>query len=176
MIRIRLLTSALRRQLKSPLGTLITGPAEDTIDALKQIVKEEKPDKIISVGDAVSSSMIENDITPNVLIVDNRIMRKKIEPIPHNASQTFHLKNPPGTLTNEAWIVIKNALRQESPTRVLVDGEEDLLALIAVLCAPENSIVVYGQPNEGIVIVTVTEQRKAVTRQIVEDMKTSTKS
>ncbi len=176
MIGIRLLTPVLRRKLKSPLGTLIQGPVDETIRALKKLIEEEKPCKIISVGDAVSNNMIENGIFPSVLIVDNRIMRKEVEPIPLHTSQTFHLKNPPGTLADEAWSIIEDALRQGNTTRVLVDGEEDLLALVAVLCAPENSIVVYGQPNVGIVVVPVTEQKREVTRQLVEEMESCTKS
>ena len=42
----------------------------------------------------------------------------------------------------------------------MVDGEEDLLALVAVLYAPQNSFVVYGQPHCGIVFVKVTSRRK----------------
>jgi uncharacterized protein (UPF0218 family) len=53
---------------------------------------------------------------------------------------------------------------------VLVEGEEDLLTLVAVLKAPENSLVVYGQPHEGIVAVRVDKTTKEKVRQIVETM------
>ncbi len=59
---------------------------------------------------------------------------------------------------------------------MVVDGEEDLLTLVAVLCAPENSLVVYGQPHEGIVVVKVTEKTKRKIRRIVEAMETFSKS
>ncbi len=44
---------------------------------------------------------------------------------------------------------------------IIVDGEEDLLTLIAVLVRARRSLVVYGQPHEGIVVVKVTSEKKA---------------
>lgn len=170
MIKIRFLTPALRKKLKSPLGLLIQGSVDETIKQLKRFIEEEKPVRIISVGDAVSNSMIKNGISPDVLIVDNRVMRKKVKPILVDVNRTLNIKNPPGTLTDEAWAVIEDTLKQRQTTRVLVDGEEDLLTLVAVLCAPEKSLVVYGQPQVGIVAVKVTEQKKKLARQLVEEM------
>jgi len=170
-LKIRFLTPALRKKLKSPLGLLIQGSVDETIEQLKSFIEEEKPTRIISVGDAVSNNMIEKGISPDVLIVDNRVMRKKVRPIPVDVSRTLNIKNAPGTLTDEAWTVIEDALKQKQTTRVLVDGEEDLLTLVAVLCAPEKSLVVYGQPQVGIVAVKVTEQKKKLARRLVEEMK-----
>jgi uncharacterized protein (UPF0218 family) len=34
------------------------------------------------------------------------------------------------------------------------------LALCAILYAPENFFIVYGQPGEGIVVVKATKQKK----------------
>ncbi|MGQ9459699.1 MAG: GTP-dependent dephospho-CoA kinase family protein [Candidatus Bathyarchaeaceae archaeon] len=170
MIEIRRLTPKLREELKSPLGLLIQGSFNETMKKLKELIKKEKPSKIISVGDSVSESMTRHGISPQVLIVDNKVMREPIHPIAVDADQTLHLKNPAGTLAEEAWTVIKEALKGKRQTRVLVDGEEDLLTLVAVLCAPENSLVVYGQPREGIVVVKVTEKTREMVRRIVDSM------
>jgi len=131
---------------------------------------------VIGVGDAVSDNMIKHSISLQVLIVDNKIMRASIKPIVAEADQTLHLRNPPGTLTEEAWEVIENALSGKGRTKVLVDGEEDLLALVALLCAPEDSFVVYGQPREGIVVVKVTEDMREKIHRIVDVMEESSKS
>jgi len=143
---------------------------------LKELIKKEKPSMVISVGDTVSDNMTKHGISLQVLIVDNKVMRDPIQPITVDADQTLHLKNPPGTLTEEVWTVIRKALREQGRTKVLVDGEEDLLTLVAVLCAPENSLVVYGQPHEGIVVVKVTEKMREKTRRIVDAMTQSSKS
>lgn len=170
-MQTRLLTPSLREKLKSPLGLLIKGSFNETMRKLKELIEKEKPLMVISVGDVVSDNMMKHGLSPQVLIVDNKVMREPITPIPVQVDQTLHAKNPPGTLTNEAWSVMQEALKREKRTKVLVEGEEDLLTLAAVLCAPENSFVVYGQPSEGIVVIKVTEQEKEMVRQIVEAMK-----
>jgi len=175
-MEIRRLTPLLRKRLKSPLGLLIRGTSDETMKKLKELVEKEKPSKIISVGDIVSENMAKHGISPQVMIVDNRVMREPITPIFLKADQTLHLKNPPGTLTSQAWSVMQEALKQVQRTKVVVDGEEDLLTLVAVLCAPENSLVVYGQPHEGIVVVRVTEQKSGMIRRIVEAMEEFSKS
>lgn len=125
---------------------------------------------IISVGDVISQNMTKNNIPVHILIVDNKVMREPITPISLEAEQTLRVKNPSGTLTLETWRILKEALRQKRKTRVLVDGEEDLLTLVAVLRAPENSFVVYGQPKEGVVVVKNTKQAKEKVRKIIEEM------
>ena len=176
MIKIRRLTPALREKLKFPIGLLIQGTSDETMKKLGELVEKEKPLKIISVGDVVSNNMTKHGIFPQVMIVDNRVMREHITPISLDADQTLHLKNPPGTLTEQAWSTVQEALSQAQRTKVVVDGEEDLLTLVAVLHAPEKSLVVYGQPQEGIVVVKVTRQKKKMIRRIVEAMEMLSKS
>ncbi len=55
----------------------------------------------------------------------------------------------------------------------MVKGEEDLLTLIAVLFAPKNAFVVYGQPHSGVVVVKVTSERKARAQEFLNAMKAS---
>jgi uncharacterized protein (UPF0218 family) len=155
---------------------LIDGPVEETMKRLKELIEEENPSLTISVGDVVSRDMIEHDISLNVLIVDNKVMRKTIQPITVDADHTLYAKNPPGTITDEAWAAIRNAIEQKGQTRVMIDGEEDLLALAVVLSAPEDALVVYGQPHRGIVVVKVTEETKERIRRIVDAMEESSKS
>jgi len=137
---------------------------------LKQLIREEKPSLIISVGDVVSKNMRRSSIPVKVVIVDSKVMREKITPMRVKAERTLNVKNPAGTLTPEAWTTIQRALKQEQSTRVLVDGEEDLLTLVAVSQASDGALVVYGQPNEGVVAVRVTEQTRERVRRIIDAM------
>ncbi len=165
-----LLTPNLRKRLKAPLGLLIRGSPNQTTERLKKLIKEKKPEKLISIGDKVSETMIGSGISPNILVVDNKVMREPISPIEVEVDKTLQLRNPAGTITDEAWHVIKKAVDDKGRVKVLVDGEEDLLTLVAVTCAPENSIVVYGQPNEGIVVIEVTVDIKKSINRIIEEM------
>ena len=170
MIAILILPEKLRKRLKKPLGTLITGDFTETMQKFKAILIKEKPVKLIAVGDAISESLMKNGIFPDLFIVDNRIMREDIAPIKFDAQRTIYAKNAAGTISDEAWNVIKDALNSDVQTKIVIDGEEDLLTLPAVLFAPENSFVVYGQPREGMVVVKVTKEKKMEIRSIVGEM------
>lgn len=165
------LTSELRLRLKKPIGTLIRGSFDETMKRFKGMMEKEKPAVIISVGDTVSKNLVENRVFPQLSIVDNRVMRKETRPIPITAEKTINVKNPRGTITEEAIAAIQEALKSSCSVKIVVDGEEDLLTLIAVFYAPENSFVVYGQPYEGVVVVKVTREKKAEVAGILEAMK-----
>jgi uncharacterized protein (UPF0218 family) len=169
------LPTKLRRRLKKPLGELIRGSFSETMDRVKVLIEEENPPCVISVGDVVSKNLVENHIHPRLLIVDNRVMRFNIEPAKLEADIEKHVKNPPGTITFEALNAIQEALKTNSRVKIVVDGEEDLLTLAAIQYAPTNSIIVYGQPHEGVVAVKATEQKKAEVGEILKAMQSTAK-
>lgn len=166
----------MREKLKEPLGVLIRGSFEETMKELGRMIDKEKPVKIVAVGDAVSENMMKHGFHPHILIVDNKVMRNPIQPIKIETHFTLYVKNPPGTLTDDALKTVKEAMKQTRHTRIVIDGEEDLLTLAAVLNAPNGSFVVYGQPHEGIVVVKVSEQKKREIQGIVDSMEYVSKS
>ena len=164
------LTPELRRKLREPLGILIRGSFSETMKRFKDITEKEKPSRTISVGDTVSKNLVKNHMFPQLSIVDNRVMRKRIQPTSLAAENTICVRNPPGTITEEALLAIRDAFKSNRRVKIVVDGEEDLLTLIAVFYAPENSFVVYGQPYEGVVVVKVTPEKKAEVAEILKAM------
>ena len=165
------ITPELRTKFKEPFGTLIQGSFDETMGKMKELVDKEKPPKIISVGDVVSRNLHENNIHPQLTIIDNKFLRKQTIPEKASVEKTVHVNNPKGTITQEAILAIKEALEKNEHTHIVVEGEEDLLTLIAVLYAPENAFVVYGQPYSGIVVVKVTSEKKAQTMEFLKAMK-----
>jgi hypothetical protein len=155
---------------------LVQGSFKETMEKFKAIVEKEKPAKIISVGDTVSKNLTENDVFPDLLIVDNKVMRKPAQPAVLQAEETVYVQNSQGTITEEAIKAIKEALKADHHVKIVIDGEEDLLTLIAVLYAPDGSFVVYGQPLMGIVLVKVTEQKKAEILNILNAMEKASKN
>jgi hypothetical protein len=55
-----------------------------------------------------------------------------------------------------------------SPVKVIVDGEEDLLALPIITIAPEKAVVLYGQPLEGMVVVNVTREMQTKAKNLMD--------
>jgi uncharacterized protein (UPF0218 family) len=169
-------TPELRLKLRKPFGTLIQGSFVQTMDKLEVIVKRKKPPKIVSVGDAVSQNLHAYKIYPKLSITDNKCMRKQLKTEAFEGKKVVRVKNPQGTITEEAIAAIRDALESDGYFHIIVDGEEDLLALIAVLYAPETSLVVYGQPYEGIVVIEVTPEKKKDAGEILNAMKTVRKA
>lgn len=165
-----ILTPELRIELKAPLGPIIRGSMEETVRELEALLGSIRPVKVISVGDVVSGNILKRGLPLDVFIVDNKSMRKPIEPLKFRADKTLRLTNPAGTISDGSWRIIGEAINSGGLVKVLVDGEEDLLTLVAVMMAPENSIVVYGQPDEGIVVIRVTEEAKSRIRKIIDRM------
>ena len=165
-----LLTPELRTTLKQPLGVLIRGSTAETSKKLKEMVAEERPLQIIAVGDIVSKNLAKSGFCPALLIIDNKSKRKKIRPTELPADQVVHVKNPNGTITEEAETAIVDALNTGQHVKIVVDGEEDLLTLVAIANASNNSYVIYGQPYEGIVVVKVTASKKTEVARILESM------
>ena len=173
---IHLLTDELRQELKKPQGLLIEGSFPETMKRLKELVEIIKPSLVISVGDIVTSHILKEGISLDVLVIDNKTMRKPIQPIVVNVDQTLYAKNPPGAITDEAWATIRQAIEEKGQTKVIIEGEEDLLTVVSVLSAPDNALVVYGQPQVGIVVVKVTAEAKEKMRRIIDSMDNSSKS
>ncbi len=167
------ITPELRVKLKEPFGTLIQGSFFETMNKMKNLVEAEKPIRIISVGDIVSRNLHKSNINPQLTIIDNLSLRDQKLPKEAAVDKTVYVKNPQGTITHEAIVAVKEALEGNQHIHIVVDGEEDLLALIAVLYAPENSIVVYGQPYTGVVIIKATPEKKDQVKAFLNSMKPS---
>lgn len=112
------------------------------------------------VGDFTSSNILEADLDPDIIVIDYRVMRLDVDPLNHGERQILRARNPRGTVDSEAWTALEEAATLKSRTAVIVEGEEDLLVLPLISLMPIGSVIVYGQPREGMVVVEVSEERK----------------
>lgn len=159
--------------MKKPLGTLYRGKGEDTVE--KFIGELSSPTKLISVGDVTTFHLLEAGILPDICIVDNRTKR---EPVAKHVStrnmdtvyEEVSVNNPAGLITDELIKTLSEAFASDKPLRIFVKGEEDLATLPVILMAPLGSIVLYGQPDEGVVFVKVTREKKAEIRALFEKL------
>ena len=170
------LTPELRIKLKQPLGTLIRGSFLETAKRFSEMVNKEQPSSIIAVGDTVSKNLAKNHILAKLSIIDNKCMRKNVQSTPLATEKTFYVKNPQGTITEEAITAVQEALQGNQHTQIVVEGEEDLLTLIAIMNAPQDSFVLYGQPHEGIVVVNVTRSKKTEVSELLRAMEKGSKN
>ena len=141
--------------MKIPLGTLL--PENQTQkDEIQKYLSENS--YIITVGDRTTEKMIDFGLIPSLQIIDGQEKReKRVPPKLENATE-LTVDNPAAEITSQSISIIKKAFTMQSPVRIFVNGEEDLLVLPVCTHAPDNAVVMYGQPNEGLVIVTITTE------------------
>ena len=141
--------------MKIPLGELLPENQADKSN-IKKFLSENS--YIISVGDRTTEKMIDFDLIPSLQIIDGQEKREKREPPKLEHAIELTVDNPAAEITSESISIIKNAFTLQSPVRIFVNGEEDLLVIPSCVFAPIKSTIMYGQPNEGLVIVIVNEE------------------
>lgn len=146
------LTDEQRDILKKPFGRLV---ADNQITRVLLQTMIGKSDLVVTVGDATTQRIEELGIFPRIEIVDGREQRTLRQLPPTSITATLECTNPPGTLYDESIDTVRRALDSKTPVRIIVDGEEDLFVLLVCDMYPDGTVVVYGQPNEGIVVVHV---------------------
>lgn len=157
------LTPPLRKKLKKPLGRLFPAVEVRGEEFLSLAVGAPF---IVTVGDRVTETLQETTgRSPDVFVVDG-LERRAARAVPNIAhAVVLKAKNPAGRITRAARVAVEKAFTGERPAMVLIEGEEDLLAIPAVIEAPLGAVVFYGQPLEGVVAVVVDEKAKARARE-----------
>lgn len=155
----------LRDDLKSPLGPVFTD-----VDELLALVDG----PLVAVGDVVTATLVRAGRPPDLAVVDGRTERGPVDDgvadlVPE---PDVTVENPAATLAAELVEAVRDGLEAGGPTTVLVDGEEDLAVLPALLLAPTGATVVYGQPGEGMVVVGVYDGVRDRARAWLETMAT----
>lgn len=119
------------------------------------------------------------------MIIDNKVNRVDFHELkPRIIAGHFDIRvvrSGPGFISGEAQREIREVLshirRNAKPVVLEVRGEEDLLALPAILEAPLNAVVYYGQPpipvwscgpvQSGIVEVVITKEQKKAAQSLL---------
>ncbi len=112
------------------------------------------------VGDTCLEFFITNAIPYTVGIFDGKVQRKEnTSPVITGLTPDVTIANPAGTISAELITAIAST-DAITKKHIKVEGEEDLATVAAVLLAPLGSVVYYGQPNKGMVEVSVSEATK----------------
>jgi len=162
------LPDSLRDQLKIPLGILLPIDQDNKTNIQKYLSDDSY---IITVGDRTTEKMIDFDLIPSLQIIDGLEKRIKRDILKLGSAFELKIDNPAAEITLESIEIIKKAFRLNPPIRLTVNGEEDLLVLPACIHAPENSVILYGQPNKGLVLVQITPEIRNKAQALLDLMK-----
>jgi GTP-dependent dephospho-CoA kinase len=164
----------LRDELRKLHGELYLG---DGIETTKNIIKDlENCIKIITVGDIVTFNLLNAGFVPDLSFVDNRTKRSPVsdkitQGTKHGHFKTITVESPAGMITEALLQEIRIAMESDKPIQIVVNGEEDLAALPAIAMAPVSSVIIYGLPDKGAVVVRVTEDKKKEIQSLLNRMK-----
>lgn len=157
------LPDSLRGGLKTPFGPVYTD-ATALVEAVTGV--------LVTVGDVVTYECEQAGRVPDLAVVDERTKRSPVRPEIKAAlgGADVVVENPAGGLTEDLLVALREGFASDDPVRIRVVGEEDLVALPAIIGAPDGASVVYGQPGEGMVLVRVSDDARSRARTVVEGM------
>jgi len=153
----------LRKKLKRPFAKVLSPP--EFFSALRA-----KHALLIIIGDDCLLHALRKGILPEIAIYDFRCMRKTISEksqriIRVRCPPQYSVPNPPGYITDE-----RSSLRSHSGN-IFVMGEEDLATLVALRYAPLNTLIAYGQPRKGTVLVRLDAKMKKRAKSLYSALK-----
>ena len=162
-----ILPPELRNELKKPLGAVVDE------EQLERVLKNVR--NVVSVGDMCSLTLYKMGIVPDIAVVDFKVQRDDIQHMKAQIQEigqiVINVENPPETITKRLWQAVEKAYQMEEKVRIEVFGEEDLATIPCVWLAPENTAIVYGLPDTGLVVVLDEHEAKIKVKDVLEKMK-----
>lgn len=149
------LSDKVREKFRDPIGKVFTDGEFGILKSLLKHVNRNK-NRIVTVGDKVTTSLIEHNIIPDVALIDRREKRGKFNFSPTEYfNKIVFITNYAGTINFKLCRILDEALAERVRTLIIVGGEEDLTAIPAIFSCDEGDVVLYGQPGAGIVLVII---------------------
>jgi len=135
-----------RALLKKPFGKLFSD--------FSDIVPVLRAHSFCTVGDIVTANAYRAELIPEIAIIDGLTKRSPYFLMPEVSGHIIYVKNPAGALSSELLCAVKEASGAR-PSVIMVNGEEDLAVLPLINTLMDGEIILYGQPDEGVVLCTV---------------------
>ncbi len=133
--------------------------------------------RVITVGDVCTITLYQSGIIPHLAVVDGRTRRSSHSGVEElRFDRMMKVRNPQATITDELWDSIVEALKRQESTMIMVEGEEDLAAIVCLSEAEDGDLVVYGIPEKGMCIMEVGEEARKKARDVLSRMKKATEA
>jgi len=164
------LPEKLRVELSKPYGRLY----RDGERVLERVEEIRDARLIAVVGDFVAYCAFKVGIFPHIIVIDGKTLREKtfhLE-IP-NEYERVEVENPPAHITSGLVKAIEDAVKKSlggKKSLIFVFGEEDLAVMPLGILMPENSLILYGQPKEGVVAFMIDREKKLLILNLLKQM------
>ena len=179
-----------RHRFAQPLGKLISGTREETLQEVEEIIKgyleANYSLNFYIVGNIVTKDFLANEFLKThvkLCIIDEMTQRNKIQIDTRGIfEEIIETINPKGKIRKENFLLLENIVNSKKKTLLrITEGEEDLLVIPLVVALPieeqVKNIVFYGQPPvtdsrnpipEGIVLVDVNKKIQKICKQLIQ--------
>jgi pantetheine-phosphate adenylyltransferase len=163
------LTKSLRKEFKEPFGELFKN-VEDSFKSKNNLV--------ITVGDVTAKNFNTKFPVQNISIIDYKVAREKkfskLSELGFAGNENiFNVDNPAGYITSGLFKKLAEIIKSDMRRKIvlLVNGEEDLAVLPMVLLSPLETVIYYGQPEQGVMKIVVSGASKNRTYSLISKLK-----
>lgn len=129
---------------------------------------------LMAVGDMVSFTLLDNGFKPDLVVYDLITERKQYTSLAAKLGEmegvNAKVSNPAGQITTELVHEIAQAINRDVPTKLQVEGEEDLAALACAAMAPLGSCLMYGVPGKGMALLRIDQDSAGRARSMIYSM------
>jgi len=170
---LKVLPEEMREELKRPFGKLLRNDEIDRATIEGELIGGPL---VITCGDESTLKIHQLGIKINIAIIDYKTKREEIkdrEELMNIGIRSVKVENPAGSITEELEEILKieiGSQDMEGTTMVIVEGEEDMAFIPSVLYSPDGSVIMYGQPDEGLVVAVVDDTLRAEIQDIYDRM------
>lgn len=168
-----MLDEKLRKRLSQPFGPVLQ------FSEVAAKISKKRPKTLVAVGDNIVVNLLNANLIPDVAVVDFSCQRK---PVPNEwrmalekALQSNHyvlVPNPAGSVHPKMEKELQKLLVSAKGWMV-VEGEDDLCSLVVMANALPKTLLLYGQPNLGVVWVEVEPKVQKLAQNLLERVKKS---
>ena len=172
-----LLSNKVKKYLRFKYGISIFEKPPKSIKLLKQVYDLFQCKYLITIGDYVTTNVVKFWKIPEISIIDFKQLRKNYEfEYLHNFNYVIQVFNEASTLNFECFEILKQCFQFIEKFNVkvviIVIGEEDLLAIPAILLSPEKTLIVYGNYYENCLqVIPVCKDYKLCTLKLLSFFK-----
>jgi len=173
------LTPQVEAELKEPFGQLVSGPEDNPSIAMTEVLAhlEGELGPVIAVGDVTVRTLQDLNRPADIALIDGLTRREPWEGADGIDSslydRTLQCSSPAGSLTPSLLEACERAIKSWKEGRlthlIQVEGEEDLAPLILHPLAPLGAVVLYGQPEKGVVVRWCGEDAKQRCRRLLSE-------
>jgi uncharacterized protein (UPF0218 family) len=129
---------------------------------------------LMAVGDMVSFTLLDNGFEPDLVVYDLMTERRQYTSLTAKLAEMkgveVKVSNPAGLITAELVREIEQAINRNVPTKLQVEGEEDLAALACAAMAPLGSCLIYGVPGKGMALLRIDQETAGRARSMIYSM------